>query len=119
MRNEVIYEKVHFFILFKITSCNQMIAGLSQPSRRLIDPNAPDSKGMAMARRFTPRSSPFAPCLLRQPTAVSSGNGFKANSPLKQVKKRDIRTVVHGFVQQAGTSANDQSLSRQRARNVA
>ena len=100
------------------THHNQMIAGLSTPRRRLIDPSASDSKGMAMAKRFTPRS-PFAPCLLRQPTAVSSGNGFKANSPLKQVKKRDIRTVVHGFVQQAGTSANDQSLSRQRARNVA
>ena len=71
-----------------------------------------------MAKRFTPRS-PFAPCLLRQPTAVSSGNGFKANSPVKQVEKRGIRTVVLGFVQQAGTSANDQSLSTQRARNVA
>lgn len=72
-----------------------------------------------MARRFTPRSSPFAPCELRQPTAVSSGNGFKAKSPVKQVKKQGIRTVVLGFVQKAGTSANDQSLSRQRARNVA
>jgi outer membrane protein OmpA-like peptidoglycan-associated protein len=37
----------------------------------------------------------------------------------EQVKKRGIRTVVHGFVQQAGTSANDQSLSTQRARNAA
>jgi outer membrane protein OmpA-like peptidoglycan-associated protein len=163
--------------------------------------------------RFIQRSAPFAPCLLRQPTAVSSGNGFKANSPVKfyllpstyigelttddtgtykgtlpipvgvkagsqtlqvngfnaaggvrslslgikvvpastvkvstektqvyfdpmspeisaagrsslnslvkQVKKRGIRTVVLGFVQQAGTSANDQSLSTQRARNAA
>jgi hypothetical protein len=163
--------------------------------------------------RFAPRSLPFAPCVLRQPTAVSSGNGFKANSPVKfyllpstyigelttdgtgaykgtlpipvgvkagsqtlqvngfnaaggvrslslgiqvelartvvtatektqvffdpmspdissagmaslnsvvkSAKKKGIRTVVLGFVQQAGTSANDESLSTRRARNVA
>ena len=74
---------------------NPVIAGMSTPRRRLIDPSASDSKGMAMAKRFTPRS-PFAPCLLRQPTAVSSGNGFKANSLVKQVKERGIRTVCSG-----------------------
>jgi uncharacterized repeat protein (TIGR02543 family) len=172
-----------------------------------------ESQRSARSAGLAPRSARFAPCVLRQPTAVSSGNGFKANSPVKfyllpstyigelttdgtgaykgtlpipvgvkagsqtlqvngfnaaggvrslslgiqvelarsvvtatqktqvffdpmspeisaegkaslnkvvkKAKKQGIRTVVLGFVQQAGTSANDQSLSTQRARNVA
>ncbi len=51
--------------------------------------------------------------------AAGGVRSLSLNSLAKQVKKRGIRTVVLGFVQQAGTSANDQSLSTQRARNVA
>ena len=50
---------------------------------------------------------------------ISAAGRSSVNSLVKEVKKRGIRTVVLGFVQQAGTSANDQSLSTQRARNVA
>ena len=50
---------------------------------------------------------------------ISSAGMALLNSVVKSAKKKGIRTVVLGFVQQAGTSANDESLSTQRARNVA
>jgi outer membrane protein OmpA-like peptidoglycan-associated protein len=41
------------------------------------------------------------------------------DSLVKKTKRAGVRTAVVGFVQEAGTNANDQSLSTQRARNVA
>ena len=50
---------------------------------------------------------------------ISSAGMASLNSVVKSAKKRGIRTVVLGFVQKAGASANDESLSTKRARNVA
>ncbi len=57
----------------------------------LTEKDAPILQSQRPAQRsgLAPRSAgsvllaPFAPCVLRQPTAVWSGRGFKANSPVK------------------------------------
>jgi outer membrane protein OmpA-like peptidoglycan-associated protein len=50
---------------------------------------------------------------------ISPAGKTTLDSLVKKAKRAGVRTVVVGFVQEAGTNANDQSLSTQRARNVA
>ena len=50
MRNCSFCEKVKRYLISNATHHNDVIAGVSTPRRRLIDPSASDSKGMAMAR---------------------------------------------------------------------
>jgi len=43
----------------------------------------------------------------------------KLNALVKRAKRNGMRTVAIGFVQETPSTSNDQSLSTQRARNVA
>ncbi|MBU6245107.1 MAG: OmpA family protein, partial [Actinomycetales bacterium] len=52
------------------------------------------------------------------PTLSAQGRK-QLNALARKAKRHGVRTVAVGFVQQTSSTSNDQSLSTQRARNVA
>ena len=52
-------------------------------------------------------------------TVISPQGQATLNALVRKARKQGVRTVVVGFVQETATTSNDDSLSTQRARNVA
>ena len=52
-------------------------------------------------------------------TVISPVGEATLNALVRKARKQGVRTVVVGFVQETATTSNDDSLSTQRARNVA
>jgi outer membrane protein OmpA-like peptidoglycan-associated protein len=74
----------------------------------IVEPTVPAKAGSSKAKVFFDSMSP----------EITPAGAATLNSLVAKARKKGIRTVVVGFVQESGIAANDQSLSTQRARNV-